>query len=503
MAKDIDNDDDDKFEKMDDESLGFLEQVKKGRSRFFILSMKGAKVRSLIVKKKPIKDRDRKAARGEGFQPVFGVATGAGAAISFTVARSDGFDEKTADAKTDKLKKFLKHQTGKPFKPAFELVDMPPPIPFDEEDLNDPLIARFMALESQISEACDQFPESVSWIQGSVNTIRGLLQDDETRSSAEPKIGELETYLAGLQNNSAAGPVSPTPDQGAEAAANQATVAPAIDGADTFKKRLAALLPRIKEAVGTPHGDEAKLKASEAGVFARQQKFDQANAVLDDVERLLNGSPAPAAPIDDATRAAKIAEALKKLKPLMDQVISIVPERKGELHATMVQIAGEIKNKQFDDAKRNVMDFATLLKSLATQQPSSSTGFVDYTKARLAWDAARKDVRTELQTLEDAILAASENELDFDEIAENCGNLYEMLDVLDERLIDTLDDLLNESDSDRQQELRRTATTILGEYAEYVANDGMLQEIDQNEFKPVKVYATLQSTLSDLRSQLA
>ena len=288
---------DEKIDQMDEESLAFLEQVRKGKSRNFVLSMKGNKVRSLLIKKKPIKAKDRKSARGEGYQAVFGILTGMGAKITFSVARSDGFDEKVRDCKVEKLKKFLSAQTSKAFKPTFELVDTPPPIPFDEEDLDDPLIARFMKLEPVINKACDASPDSVSQIEERTREIRGLLQEDERRADAGPKIDEFITYLKGLL----AGDTAPAPTS-------------------------------VDEAEQTD------------------------TAVTD----------------DPGAQAAELAGALKRLKPLVDQVIDAAPGRKGELHATMAQIAGEIKARQFDQARQNVTDFAALLKSLSAQQPVTS-----------------------------------------------------------------------------------------------------------------------------------
>jgi len=286
MAKDVTKeDDDDKFEKMDDESLSFLEQVRKGKSRNFVLSMKGNKVRSMVVKKKPIKEKERKAARGEGFQPIFGVASGMGAKITFTIARADGFDEKAAERKTEKLKKFLSSQTGKVFKPTFELVDSPPPIPFDDDDLSDPLIDRFMKMEPLIQTACDAHPESIPEIQAFVNTIRLLLEDDETRQQASPKIDQLQQFLEGLMSGN---------------------------------------------------------------------------------------SPIDSPTQDPVEQAAKLAAALKSLKPLVDQVINVDPNQKGDLHTTMVRIAGEIKARQFDVAKESITTFAKQLKSLASGQPTAS-----------------------------------------------------------------------------------------------------------------------------------
>ena len=178
-------------ETMSEESLTFLEQVRKGKPRNFVMSMKGAKVRSLLVKKKRIKEAEKKEARGRGYQPLFGVVSGQGAKISFQIARSDGFDSDPSGGKTEKLKKFLKEQTGKAFKPTVELVDTPPPIPFDEEELADPLIAKFMKLEPVIAKVRDEHLDRLGETEARAGEIRGLLEDEETRASAEPKIDAL------------------------------------------------------------------------------------------------------------------------------------------------------------------------------------------------------------------------------------------------------------------------------------------------------------------------
>jgi hypothetical protein len=59
------------------------------------------------------------------------------------------------------------------------------------------------------------------------------------------------------------------------------------DPATLFTKRLSAWLPNLKAAAGTPAGDEAKSKASEAGLFARKKDFVQANLLLDQAQAAL------------------------------------------------------------------------------------------------------------------------------------------------------------------------------------------------------------------------
>lgn len=78
------------------------------------------------------------------------------------------------------------------------------------------------------------------------------------------------------------------------------------DPARAFRERLEALAPRIKAAAGSQRGQDAKLKASEAGVFARKKDFDRAHALLDEVVQLVGGKarsvPPPPPPPPSTTQ---------------------------------------------------------------------------------------------------------------------------------------------------------------------------------------------------------
>src|SRR5581483_7290709 len=78
------------------------------------------------------------------------------------------------------------------------------------------------------------------------------------------------------------------------------------DPATAFKARLAALLPKIKEAiVANPQAGAAiKARASESGVFAQKRDFTKANQLLDEVERMLAGETTPPGPSGAAASPA-------------------------------------------------------------------------------------------------------------------------------------------------------------------------------------------------------
>lgn len=407
MAKTSD-DDNDQFDRMDEESLQFLEQVRKGKSRYFVMSVKGAKVQSLLVKKKRIKDKELKAARGGGYQPMFGVVEGQGTNISFKIAMSDGFMSDPLGGKVAKLKAFLKDQTGKAFKPTVEVVAEPPPLPFDEDDLKHPLIARFMSLSGLVSRVSDQFPDAVQQLQTLVNETHQLLQDEDTIDSAGPKIDELEKFLGGFElgptgsaedeTGSTTPPAAPAPERSVLAgklAEGLKKLKPAVQEAITIapdrKQVLVSSMAVVVEHIKAENLDEAKVSMVALGKLI--QEIRGAASPTDDVP------PAPPAPPVDNTAvlATKLAEALKKLKPAADQIIQGLPETKGELYGEIAQIAGLIKSKEFEAAKQRIAEFAPRLKEL--QQQAGATVETDDAESQ-------RQFRQRQQALEASFLEA-------------------------------------------------------------------------------------------------
>ncbi len=116
--------------------------------------------------------------------------------LTFTLAKSEGYTD--SPVKNQVLKEFLEEEVKFKCKPNIAIVDVPPTVAFDEEDLNDPLIAKFMKLELVISKALDLHPTKAEELQKSVTDIRILLQDDEKRGDADSKIQSLTIYLKEL-----------------------------------------------------------------------------------------------------------------------------------------------------------------------------------------------------------------------------------------------------------------------------------------------------------------
>ena len=225
----------------------------------------------------------------------------------------------------------------------------------------------------------------------------------------------------------------------------QQTTAPKTTGADpaaAFNARLAALLGRAKPviAAGGAQGQDLKLKLSEAGMTARKQEFGPANALLDAAEALL-----------EKTGGAPETQ----------------PGGKPEAGAA----AGGVSK-------------------------------VAFTQSRLAWIGTRKQVQAELKKLELKIQALSVEEDDFSEIRAGTGQLYEVLEVLDERLIDKLDDALNAAEPARIKALHGEAREIIDEYLDFVNTDDLMGDIDDNGFVNVKIRSAMSDQLKQMSTLL-
>ena len=128
-----------------------------------------------------------------------------------------------------------------------------------------------------------------------------------------------------------------------------ATVADAR-GAE-FKSRLSALLPAIQGAIaaGRAAGNDAKLKASEAGVFARKQDFGRALELLDDAEALLRAQGG------DAPRQVPGA-ALESWRAIRGEVIVILKD-----------LAKDIAAAKHPKSKDALLEINAVIKNLTAE----------------------------------------------------------------------------------------------------------------------------------------
>ena len=232
-------------EKLDEKTIGFLEDAKKGKPRRFALVCKGAKVVSLVVYKKGSLEKYKKEAKegGKG-QFYFGIVDGKGANLNFKLARADGFDK--APGPTQGLKQFLAEKADLKVMPIYEIVDAIGPV----LDADDPLTARFLKLQDAALTACDKYPDRAAEINDLCLEIGKLLSQDEVKP-AQGKIETLEGLLKTLapppagDGAAAKPPAAPPPPPGtpAPASANPPPAPPPPPAAATDKPPAAPAPP--------------------------------------------------------------------------------------------------------------------------------------------------------------------------------------------------------------------------------------------------------------------
>lgn len=130
---------------------------------------------------------------------------------------------------------------------------------------------------------------------------------------------------------------------------------------------------------------------------------------------------------------------------------------------------------------------------------ASDTGPVMYAKSRLAWIAARKRVESDLAKLKAEIMEAFKDEGLAGEIdTAYRAEVAPVLETLDERLADALDDAVNASDPAVRAKHVAEARAIMGEYAQFLGSSKIISELDSNPFMPIAIKATIGGTLSAL-----
>jgi hypothetical protein len=291
--------------------------------------------------------------------------------------------------------------------------------------------------------------------------------------------------------------------------------APADPARAGYEKALAAIAPRLAQALKANVGDVTKIRALSqfAQGKAEASAFKAALQALQALEPLLGGAPAaaPAAGGDAATGGDPMEAFKSRLAALVPQLKAAIGSGRegGDAQRAKVAEAGALANKkQFDAANEIVAGIEAWLAGGGSAGGGAS--LVQLQKSRLAWDGLRKQLGAQLGTLERSILDAvrahnaeqeSEEIFDEGEVASGTQRLHALLDSLDERLIDKLDEALNAAGAERTR-LQQQAAAIVREYQAFVDSDALIASIDGSGFAPTTIRADAQRTLAELAAAL-
>jgi hypothetical protein len=118
------------------------------------------------------------------------------------------------------------------------------------------------------------------------------------------------------------------------------------------------------------------------------------------------------------------------------------------------------------------------------------------------WNQTRSYVNQQIKRLQSAIASEMRDEPDIGDITANLGNLEDLLEVLDDSLGVKLGELRGTMDVAKKAVLSQEAKGIVARFQKYVAEDGLMNEIDDNGFIPLdikpRVAAALDSVLATI-----
>ncbi len=543
MAKD--DDDDDSLPPLGDKTEAALEDVKKGKSRNFLLLSKGGKVKYLVVQKKPIKSVAVVEAKKLGYkgEAYFGLLTKQGPELCFNLQIPDNDPSLTEDSPgpviDSKLKGFLEDHTSLKVKATFKWVREFPAVPFDEEDLNDPLIARFVRLTEQVSKALDLHPEATAELESIVSRIRVLLGDEQTRPTAEPKINALESRLGELIRGTSTPSSTSAPSTLPESSASSTppNAAPAVDPAalkSKLQEALNKLVPQLKQAVATYPERKVELLTPVAQIKSQMDAGDLQNArqgILA-VGQLLksvlaqggnaNGNVASSQPPNDLQ--AEYERKLATVQPnydrgLREQLGDTSKFRTVMTYALEQAAAGVYANaiKALDRLGPAIEQAIAAARPAPQPNTSSSeqsdgsvpsnprtvpVSKVALQQSILAWDEARKRAQSDVAVLEQEILALFANDARLAEVQQNVHKLEAVLGDYAQNLRDQLDDAYNAPDEFKGI-LCNEALGIVHSYRTYLGTDPFIRAVANNQLKPLDIEGVLGKTLDVLAKNLA
>jgi hypothetical protein len=308
--------------------------------------------------------------------------------------------------------------------------------------------------------------------------------------------------------------------------------------ATTFNARLAALMPRVKETIvaAGPDANDVKLKVSEAGVSARKKEFAQANALLDEVDKMLEAGGAAAGgtgsqeeeeeeaeQIDPKERES--AELHARLQPDFEAIergplSPALAEQFQPIRTAWMMAVDAIENAQFDRSslilKRidGAGGLARLLQAMTDEarQPrargAASGGAVAMAKMRLKWNAARAARLTAIDSMMSVaseLLETEEYEDDprTEAAAAKIRDLSAQVPVLDEKLSGLLDDFAQATDQGARDQLRTRIRASIQAYRGQLDDQPLLMALQNTPLGFTPIGETIYNALTALDAALA
>ncbi|WP_077032600.1 hypothetical protein [Pelomonas sp. KK5] len=287
------------------------------------------------------------------------------------------------------------------------------------------------------------------------------------------------------------------------AAPATAPAAPAADGGAAFNTRLAALMPRVKEALAAagPAAAELKAKIGEAGLAARNKTFDQANALLDQAEQLLDGSEGgeqegEEGGGDTSPEALQWQARLAEVEARYLDVLKGNPADATRLRAVFGYAGDQAAAREYTKALDALKRLEGMLDAAKPSEDTGYEGLVEYRKTLLDYRSAAGKVKDQIAALKKAIPSQSPDEADLaDELAEALGEL-------NDDLLAMVDEAMNTSENKASPVTKALKAQVTSYLAELSAN-ALVKHVDSNPYGvAVNIEQTLGAALENIRDTM-
>lgn len=219
----------------------------------------------------------------------------------------------------------------------------------------------------------------------------------------------------------------------------------------------------------------------------------------------------------------QLMAAMTKLTPAIQQAVTTYPARKEEILSPVATFRSSVKDGDISGAKAALLQIGQLLKSLSensaakaaatapTSPPASEAAptapdgdpqAAIFLQCREIYSKARAKVAANLKRLETVILESCKLEDGYDpgEAEERATAIYQVLDVLDERLLKVLDKAA--AAPDQREQLTQEALDLVDEYLSYATSDPFVTALESNGFMVVGVRRSMVDALGDLARRL-
>ena len=184
-----------------------------------------------------------------------------------------------------------------------------------------------------------------------------------------------------------------------------------------------------------------------------------------------------------------------------------------ELVARIKSLLNDKSKDRSDEAMSVFRELVAVLRGVSRDRGEKPTDeeqsqrHVELQRCRLLWVQARKELHDRLQGVAAAVQKECQNEEEYDQADVKTklkvGLIDALMNRLDTRLIDVLDQALNAEKPDKRSAFEKQAIQLVAEYLEFVDTNPLVYEIDESGLIDPTIKPKMTNVLTELSNRLS